>query len=176
MARLSVRSGLYPDAPLVPVAVLLVDPESGPGERALNRLGSYCHEGDGVFHLVQTDGWAEHAWAGGRLAVDVAVYPFALEQVGVDPAGFPVRSAVDPRAVVVLRAEAAVGPELAARLWEGTLVVRAAAGTPVEEALAAGDDRPIVLAPPPEDDDAEDGDEGPDEEPDERGGDGPGEG
>ncbi|MFF0411728.1 hypothetical protein ACFYUY_14960 [Kitasatospora sp. NPDC004745] len=175
MARLSVRSGLYPDAPLVPVAVLLVDPEGGPGERALNRLGSYCHEGDGVFHLVQTDGWAEHAWAGGRLAVDVAVYPFALEQVGVDPAGFPVRSAVDPRAVVVLRVEAAVGPELAARLWEGTLVVRAAAGTPVEEALAAGDDRPIVLAPPPEDD-AEDDDEGPDEEPDERGGDGPGEG
>ncbi|MFJ2193280.1 hypothetical protein ACIOJE_35940 [Kitasatospora sp. NPDC087861] len=151
MARLYVRPGLDPDEPDAPVAVLLVDPDGSPGERAMERLGAYCYEGDGVFYLVQTDGWAEHAREGGRLAVDIAVYPAALKAVDVDPADFPLRSTVDSRAVLVLHAETTVDPEPDVQLSEGTAVFTCARpGTTLDDVLASAEDWPIVLAPPPE--------------------------
>lgn len=159
MARLYVRSGLDPDNREAPVAVLVVDPDGTSGERALHRLGAYCHEGAGVFYLLQTDGWAEHSRTGDRLAVDIAVYPIGLEQVHVDPADFPVRSTVDPRAVLVLHAETTVDPAVTGQLSDGTVVFTAAADTPLDDVIASEEDLPIVLAPPPEelDDEEDDG-------------------
>ncbi|MFD7287139.1 hypothetical protein [Streptomyces sp. NPDC059863] len=150
MARLYVRPGIDPDEPDVPVVVLLVDPEGAPGERAVARLGDYCHEVNGWACLLRTDGWAEHARDGGQLVVDVAVYPVALRAVGVDPADFPGRSAIDPEAVVVLRARTAAAPESSVRLAEGTTVFLAGPNVPLDELLATYDDWPMVLAPPPE--------------------------
>ncbi|MEU8263693.1 hypothetical protein AB0C02_24095 [Micromonospora sp. NPDC048999] len=147
MARLYVRPGVNPDDPHVPVAVLVVDPDGTPGERAVARLGGCCYEGDGVVYLVQTDGWAERALAGGQLVVDIAVYPAVLQQVGVDPAGFPGRSAVDPQAVVVLHEETAVDPALSAGLAEATVVLTAGPDVPLDELLAFEDDWPMVVAP-----------------------------
>ncbi|MEV7355537.1 MULTISPECIES: hypothetical protein [unclassified Kitasatospora] len=157
MARLYVRPGPNPDEPDAPAAVLVVDPDGTPGERALDRLGSYCYEGDGVFYLVQTDGWFEPSLEGDRLAISVAVYPVALEQVGVDPADFPDRSTVDPRAHLVLRAGTTVDPVLPAWFDEGLAVFTAGPGTPLEDLLASEDDWPIILAPPPEE--IQDGDD-----------------
>ncbi|MPY51901.1 hypothetical protein [Streptomyces acidicola] len=150
MARLYVRSGLDPDEPDVPVAVLLVDPEGTPGERAVARLGDYCHEVNGWACLLRTDGWAEQARDGGQLVVDVAVYPSALLAVGVDPADFTGRSVVDPEAVVILRAQTAAAPEASVRLSEGTVVFTTGLDIPLDELLATYDDWPMVLAPPPE--------------------------
>ncbi|WP_327675605.1 hypothetical protein [Kitasatospora sp. NBC_00458] len=149
MARLHVRTGINPDDPDAPVVALLVDPEGPPGERAVARLGWYGHEGDGAVFLLPTDGWAEHALDGDRLAVDIAVYPFALEQIGVDPAHFPARSPIVPQAALVLRAETAVDPELYARAADtGTAVFPAAPDRTLDQVLA-GDDWPTLLAPPP---------------------------
>ncbi|MFJ6378631.1 hypothetical protein ACIQI7_01300 [Kitasatospora sp. NPDC092039] len=150
MARLYVRPGLDPDEPDAPVAVLVVDPDGTPGERAVDRLGAHCYEGDEVRHLVRTDGWAEHAYADGRLTVAVAVHPAVLERTETDPAGFPLRSAADPRAVVVLRAGTAVDPEAADRLAEGTVVLTAAPDLPLDGLLGPDGDWPMLLAPPPE--------------------------
>ncbi|MEV6419266.1 hypothetical protein [Streptomyces sp. NPDC051662] len=149
MARLYVRPGIDPDEPDAPVVVLLVDPEGAPGERAVVRLGDSCHEANGWACLLRTDGWAEHARDGDQLVVDIAVYPVGLRAVGVDPAGFPLRSAVDPEAVVILRARTAVGPESSVRLSEGTAVFRAGPDVPLDELLATYDDWPMLLAPPP---------------------------
>ncbi|WP_091202856.1 hypothetical protein [Micromonospora narathiwatensis] len=149
MARLYVRPGVNPDDPHMPVAVLVVDPDGTPGERAVARLGGCCYEGDGVFYLVQTDGWAERSLAGGRLTVDIAVYLAVLRQVGVDPASFPGRSAVDPQAVVVLRGETAADPALSACLAEATAVLTAGPDVPLDELLASEDDWPMVVGPPP---------------------------
>ncbi|MFF2074826.1 hypothetical protein ACFVXG_08710 [Kitasatospora sp. NPDC058162] len=151
MARLYVRSDLDPSDRDAHVAVLVVDPDGTPGERALDRLGSYCYEGDGAFFLLPTDGWAERTLDGGRLTVSIAVYPYALEQVRVDPADFPVRSAVDPDAAVVLTAEAAV-PAPPVRFSEATAVFTGAPGTPLDALLAAGEDWPMVLADGPAED------------------------
>nr|WP_223243142.1 hypothetical protein [Streptomyces sp. CBMA123] len=143
-----VRAGLDPSDPDAQVAVLVVDPEGTPGERALDRLGSYCYEGDGAFFLLPTDGWAERTRVGDRLAVSIAVYPYALEQVEADPADFPVRSAVDPDAAVVLSAEVTV-PVRLGRFSEATAVFTGAPGTPLDVLLAAEDDWPMVLADGP---------------------------
>ncbi|MFD5466017.1 hypothetical protein ACFWIQ_24760 [Kitasatospora sp. NPDC127059] len=148
MARLYVRAGLDPSDPGAQVAVLVVDPDGAPGERALDRLGSYCYEGDGAFFLLPTDGWAERGLDGDRLAVSIAVYPYALEQVGADPADFPDRSAVDPDAAVVLSAEAAL-PVPPGRLSEATAVFTGAPGVPLDDLLGAEDDWPMVLADGP---------------------------
>ncbi|MEU1285847.1 hypothetical protein [Kitasatospora sp. NPDC005856] len=150
MARLHVRSGLDPDEPDTPVAVLVVDPDGTPGEQALARLGGHCYEGDGVFYLVQTDGWSEHAYEDGLLTVGIAVHPAVLERAEVDPAGFPLRSATDPAAVLLLRAEAAVDPGLAGRLQEGTAVLTAPPGTPLDDLLGPDGDWPMIVAGPPE--------------------------
>ncbi|MET9658008.1 hypothetical protein [Streptomyces sp. NPDC006510] len=146
MPRLHVRSGVNPDEPDVPVAVLCVDPDGSPGERAVARLGDYCYEGDGVLFLSGTDGWAEHTLDGHRLTVDIAVLPSALGQTGTDPAAFPDRSTADPEAVLVLRAEAEVDPELYARAAPATAVFT---GAP-DRALDAEAGRPVLLGPPPE--------------------------
>ncbi|MFF2543067.1 hypothetical protein ACFVUY_10955 [Kitasatospora sp. NPDC058063] len=150
MARLHVRSGLDPDEPDTPAAVLVADPDGTPGERALARLGTNCYEGDGVLYLVQTDGWAEHAYDGDRLTVAVAAHPAVLERTESDPADFPARSAADPSAVIVLSVEAVVDPATAGRLAEGAAVLVAAPDTPLDELLGSGDDWPMLLAPPPE--------------------------
>ncbi|GAA1252486.1 hypothetical protein GCM10009665_49010 [Kitasatospora nipponensis] len=147
MARLFVRSGIHPSAPEVPLAVLLVDPEGSAGERAVVRLGAYCHEVDGWACLLQTDGWAEQVWVDGELVVGVAVYPVGLRAVNVDPADFPERSAVDPRAVIVLTVRTAAAP---VALDEGTVVYTAAPGAALDEVLAGYPDWPMVLAPPPQ--------------------------
>ncbi|MFE7463229.1 hypothetical protein ACFU6R_03875 [Streptomyces sp. NPDC057499] len=145
MARLHVRPGVDPDEPEVPVVTLRVDPDGAPGERAAARLGDHCYEGDGVLYLVRTDGWAEHALDGDRLTVGLAVYAAVLTRMGVDPAEFPDRSAADPGAVLILRAEAVVDPELYARAAPATaLLVGAPDGTPEE-----GGDWPVLLAPAP---------------------------
>ncbi|MFI1094073.1 hypothetical protein [Streptomyces sp. NPDC020917] len=149
MARLYVRSGIDPDAPETAFAILVVDPEGTPGERAVAELGGCCYEGDGALYLVRTDGWAEQSLEAGRLTVGVAVHPAALRHAGVDPAGFPDRSSVDPQAVLVLAAhtltEAALAPQPAAP----TAVFTASPGTPVDDLLASEDDWPMLLAPPP---------------------------
>ncbi|MEU3570317.1 hypothetical protein AB0E96_18115 [Kitasatospora sp. NPDC036755] len=150
MARLHIRSGLDPDEPATPVAVLVVDPDGTPGEQAVARLAGHCYEGDEVLHLVRTDGWAEHSHDGGRLTVGIAVHPGVLDRAGVDPAGFPLRSAADPAAVLVLRAEATVDQALADRLHEGTAVFTAAPDTTLDELLGPDGDWPMLLAPPPE--------------------------
>ncbi|MFF2329424.1 MULTISPECIES: hypothetical protein [unclassified Streptomyces] len=150
MARLHIRPGVHPDEPDVPVVMLVVDPEGSPGERAVSRLGSYSYEGDGVFYLSQTDGWGEWILDHGRLVVDIAVYPFALGQVGVDAADFPGRSAVDPEAALVLRVETEADPEMYARAAPATAVFTAGPDRTLDDVLAASDDWPMLLAPPPE--------------------------
>ncbi|MEU4120199.1 hypothetical protein AB0F71_37580 [Kitasatospora sp. NPDC028055] len=164
MARLYVRSDLDPSDREAHVAVLVVDPDGTPGERALDRLGAYCYEGDGAFFLLPTDGWAERTLDGDRLTVTIAVYPYALEQVRVDPADFPLRSALDPDAAVVLSAEVDLPAEVAARsarsarsarLSEATAVFTGAAGVPLEALLASGEDWPMVLADGPAEEERE---------------------
>ncbi|WP_049653933.1 hypothetical protein [Kitasatospora sp. MY 5-36] len=150
MARLHVRSGLDPDEPDTPAAALVVDPEGTPGEQALERLGGHCYEGDEVLYLVQTDGWAEHSYDGGLLTVAVAVHPAVLERAEIDPAGFPLRSAADPAAVLVLRAETAVAPAVAERLAEGAAVLLGPPDTPLDDLLGPDGDWPIILAGPPQ--------------------------
>ncbi|MFF9350621.1 hypothetical protein [Streptomyces sp. NPDC014734] len=147
MARLHVRSGIDPDEPDVPVVTLVVDPEGTPGERAVARLGDCCYEGDGVFYLSRTDGWGEHTLDHDRLVVDIAVYPAVLARNGVDTTAFPDRSAVDPEAALVLRAETTVDPELYARADSSTVVLTAAPDRTLDDAL--GDDWPMLLAAPP---------------------------
>ncbi|MED7948119.1 hypothetical protein PUR61_08590 [Streptomyces sp. BE20] len=150
MARLHVRTGINPDDPDAPVVALLVDPEGPPGEQAVAKLGWYGHEGDGALFLLPTDGWAEHALDGDRLAVEVAVYPFTLEQIGADPADFPARSPIVPEATLVLRAETAVDPALYARAADtGTAVFTAAPDRTLDEVLAGDDAWPVLLSPPP---------------------------
>ncbi|MFF7455840.1 hypothetical protein [Kitasatospora sp. NPDC008115] len=149
MARLHVRSGINPDDPDAPVVALLVDPDGPPGERAVAKLGRYGHEGDGAFFLLPTDGWAEHALDGGRLTVAVAAYPFALRQIGADPEAFPERSPAVPGAALLLRADAAVDPELYARADAATAVFTAGPGLALDDVLAGEDAWPLVLAPPP---------------------------
>ncbi|MFI9273365.1 hypothetical protein ACIGXM_21990 [Kitasatospora sp. NPDC052896] len=148
MSRLYVHPGVDPEEPELPVAVLVVDPEGTPGERVVARLGTHCHEVNGWACLLPTDGWAEHARDGARLVVDVVVHPVALRAVGADPADFPGRSAVDPEAVVVLRARTAAGPEPSVRLSEGTAVFTAGPDVPLDELLATCEDWPMLLAPP----------------------------
>ncbi|MEU9618720.1 hypothetical protein [Streptomyces sp. NPDC048155] len=148
MARLQLRTGVHPDEQDVPVMTLVVDPGGPPGERAVARLGDYCMEGDGVFCLLGTDGWGEHTLDDDRLVIDIAVYPFALGQVGADAAAFPGRSAVDPEAALVLRAKTAVGPELYARAAPATAVFTAGPDRPLDDVLADG--RPMLLGLPPE--------------------------
>ncbi|MCI3276766.1 hypothetical protein [Streptomyces cylindrosporus] len=150
MARLHLRSGMDPDAPKTAYAVLVVDPEGTPGERAVAALGSCCYEGDGAFYLVRSDGWAERSPEDGRLAVRIAVHPAVLRQVGVDPEDFPGRSSVDPRALLVLEARAAADPALTAHLAEPTAVFTAGPDTTLEELLASDAEWPMFLAPPPE--------------------------
>ncbi|MFB7272589.1 hypothetical protein [Streptomyces sp. NPDC056244] len=148
-ARLYVRSGLDPDAPDTVFAVLVVDPDGTPAERAVAGLGAYCYEGDGAFYLVRTDGWAERSLDAGLLTVSIAVYPVPLRQVSVDPAGFPDRSAVDPQAVMVLSARTAADPALSARLAEPTAVFTAGPDVSVDDLLTSEEEWPMVLAPPP---------------------------
>ncbi|QXE38749.1 hypothetical protein KQY30_35610 [Streptomyces sp. GMY02] len=148
-ARLYVRSGLDPDAPETVFAVLVVDPNGTPAERAVARLGSYCYEGDEVFYLVRTDGWAERSLDAGLLTVSIAVYPVPLQQVSVDPASFPSRSAVDPQAVIVLSARTTADPALSARLAGPTAVYTAGPDISLDDLLTSGEEWPMVLAPPP---------------------------
>ncbi|MCX4748948.1 hypothetical protein OG455_26115 [Kitasatospora sp. NBC_01287] len=81
--------------------------------------------------------------------VDIAVHPSALRTVGIDAADFPDRSAVDPGAVVVLRAQTAHGPEASVRLSEGTAVFTSSPEVPLDELLATYGDWPMVLRPRP---------------------------
>ncbi|MFI9628457.1 hypothetical protein [Streptomyces sp. NPDC052042] len=150
MARLLVSSGVNPDEPDAPVVTLLVDPDGSPGERAVARLGDYCYEGYGAFHLLPTDGWAEHTLDGGRLEVAVAVYPFALGQVGVDASDFPGRSAVDPEAALVLRAECVVDPGRYALTAPVTAVFTAGPDRAPDAVVTDADDLPMLLGLRPE--------------------------
>ncbi|MFJ9947202.1 hypothetical protein [Kitasatospora sp. NPDC091207] len=150
MARLLLRPGIDPDEPDVPVVTLVVDPDGPPAERAVARLGDHCYEGDGVLYLVRTDGWAERALDAGRLVVGIAVYPVVLGQAGADAAAFAGRSPVDPEAVLVLRAEAPVDPELYARAAPGAVVFAAGPEETLDDLLAAEEAWPMVVAPPPE--------------------------
>ncbi|MEU9848402.1 hypothetical protein [Streptomyces sp. NPDC047985] len=150
MARLLVRSGVNPDEPDMPVVTLVVDPDGPPGEDAVARLGDYCYEGDGAFHLLPTDGWVEHVLDGDRLEVAVAVYPFALGQVGVDASSFPDRSAVDPEAAMVLRAECAVDPDRYALTPPLTAVFTAGPDRAPGDVGTDADDWPIVFGLRPE--------------------------
>lgn len=149
MARLLVRPGVNPDEPDVPVVTLVVDPDGPPGERAVARLGDYCYEGDGAFHLLPTDGWIEHTLDGDRLEAAVAVHPFALGQVGVDASAFPDRSALDPEAALVLRAECPVEPGRYALTPPLTAVFTAAPDRAPDDVVAE-DGLPMILGLRPE--------------------------
>ncbi|MFF2009303.1 hypothetical protein ACFVWY_09545 [Streptomyces sp. NPDC058195] len=146
MAQLHVRPGVNPDEPATPVVTLHVDPDGVLGERVAARLGDHCYEGDGVLYLVRTDGWADHTLDGHRLTVGIAVYAAVLTRMGVDPAEFPDRSAADPQAVLILRAQTSVDPEVYARAAPATALFT---GVP-DEALEGGEDWPVILALPPE--------------------------
>ncbi|MCL2731483.1 MAG: hypothetical protein FWE15_15835 [Actinomycetia bacterium] len=149
MARLYVRSGIDPDAPDTAFAILVVDPDGTPGERAVAELGGYCYEGDGALYLVRTDGWAEQSLDAGRLTVGVAVHPVALRHAGVDPADFADRSSADPQAVLVLEAHTLTEAALSERRAAPTAVFTAPPATTVDELLASEDEWPMLLAPPP---------------------------
>ncbi|MBW4716802.1 hypothetical protein KZQ38_06490 [Saccharothrix sp. SC076] len=144
MPHLEIRTGVNPDEPDAPVLVLVVDPAGTPGERAVAKLGDYCYEGDEVLYLSRTDGWVEHHLDGDRLAVDIAVHPSALKQVGVDPTPFTGRSAVDPEVALVVRVEGVVDPERHAQI-AGTVLYALEPG----ERPDGGEHWPILLAPPP---------------------------
>ncbi|GIH78229.1 hypothetical protein [Planobispora longispora] len=148
MVQLHLCSGIGPGDPDVPVVALVVDRDGLPGERALDRLGMYCHEWEGGLYLPQTDGWAERVLEGTRLVVDVAVYPIGLHKVGVGVAAFPSRSAIDPDALLVLRAEAVVDRRVYAQAAPETLVFTADPGHTPDDAITSGL-WPMVLAPPP---------------------------
>ncbi|WP_043665089.1 hypothetical protein [Streptomyces xylophagus] len=149
MARLYVRSGIDPDAPEAAFPILVVDPDGTPGERALARLGGHCYEGEGSFHLVRTDGWAERSLDSGRLVVRIAVHPVPLQQAGVGLAGFPERSTIDPDAVLLLSARTTADPARCARLGEPTAVFTAGPDVTLDQLLADDEEWPIMLAPPP---------------------------
>ncbi|WP_019071784.1 hypothetical protein [Streptomyces hokutonensis] len=149
MARLYVRSGIAPDAPDAAFPILVVDPNGTPGERALARLGGHCYEGDGAFYLVRTDGWAEQSLDAGQLVVGIAVHPVPLRHVGVDPAAFPERSAIDPDAVLIVEARTTADPGLCARLSEPTAVFTAGPDVTLDALLADDEEWPIMVAPPP---------------------------
>ncbi|MGW3108993.1 hypothetical protein [Streptomyces sp. NPDC001100] len=148
MARLYVRSGIAPDAPDAAFPILVVDPNGTPGERALARLGGHCYAGDGAFYLVRTDGWAERSLDAGRLVVGIAVRPVPLRQAGVDLAGFPDRSGIDPDAVLLLSARTTVDPELCAHLSGATAVFTGGPDVTLDDLLADDEEWPIMLAPP----------------------------
>ncbi|MFE7131248.1 hypothetical protein ACFVIM_10345 [Streptomyces sp. NPDC057638] len=145
MARLSLRPGVNPDEPDVPVMTLVVDPDGPSGERAVARLGDCCYEGDQAFFLVGTDGFAEHTLDGDRLVVDLAVYPSVLARIGVDAAPFDRRSRSVPEAVLVLSAETVVDR----RAYEGAAPVVAVFVAPsaaeAESSGAEEDDWPMVV-------------------------------
>ncbi|MFF4772687.1 hypothetical protein ACFY05_07490 [Microtetraspora fusca] len=68
----------------------------------------------------------------------------------MDSAEFSDRSAIDPEATLVLRAEGAVDPELYARAAHATAVFVASRERTLDEVLACEDDWPVILALPPE--------------------------
>ncbi|MEO3974101.1 hypothetical protein [Streptomyces sp. CAU 1734] len=150
MARLHVRTGVDPEEPDTPVVTLLADPDGPPGDRVVARLADHCYEGDEVLYLVRTDGWAEHSLDGGRLTVTVVLHPAVLARTGADLADFPEHPPAHPAAVVVLRAETAVDPELYARAAPVTAAFTMGPDDPSGDPLSGPDDWPVLLALPPE--------------------------
>ncbi|PWW60251.1 hypothetical protein [Actinokineospora spheciospongiae] len=90
----------------------------------------------------------EISGCGDRLTVDVVAYPAALKQVDVDPARFLGRSSVDAEAVVVLRVETRVDPQVFARADPGVAVFALEPGQTLDDVLACDESWPIVIAPP----------------------------
>jgi hypothetical protein len=146
------RRGVNPEDPEDLVLAVVVDPEGGPADRAVQQLWSHAYEGDGVFHLVRTDGWAEQSLNGDVLTVDAVVYPSVLSALGIDEAAFAERSPIEPQAVRLLRVSAAVDVAEYQRTPLLAVVLEAPAGTSAERMLtliAEGEVSPLVLAPPP---------------------------
>ena len=152
MANVWVRSGFDPDAPDDVHVIVAVDPDgTAEEERAMSRVMSGAHEGDGAFYVLQTDAWMERALEGDTLVLDVVAYPVVLQ--GVDLAGVPERSRVDPDAIRVLRAATTVDPEVFARAQDVTVVVEVPPGTGIDDIVAGISDEavtPVIFAPPPE--------------------------
>ncbi len=147
MAELVVRAGVNPAEPDVPAVVVVVDPEGTAGEQAVVRLGDYCYEGDEVLYFSQTDGWTVHSFDGGRLVVDVLVYPSVLERLEIDAEPFPGRSG---ELVSLLSVAGEVDAELYAQVDPGTAVFPVASGESLDAAIASDEDWPILMALPPE--------------------------
>ena len=142
MAELWLRNGLNSAAPDELVLAVIVDPDGGPGDRAVVRLGDMGYEGEDAFYLVQTDGWAERQTADGTLTVDIVAYPVVLESLGIDPTAFPERSSVDPDAIRLLRTSTTASP---ADIAQAPVVTAVFTTTP-------GDDWPLIIASPPDTD------------------------
>src|SRR5882724_584737 len=142
MAELWLRSGVDPDAPDELVLAVIADPDGGPGDRAVARLGDLGYEGEDASYLVQTDGWAERWTGDGTLTVDIVVYPAVLESLDIDPAAFPERSSVDSNAIRLLRTNTQASPADVARAPAVTVVFTAGSDA----------DRPLIIAPPPDTD------------------------
>ena len=152
MAELWLRRGVNPEDPQDLVLAIVVDPEGGPADRAVRQLWSHAYDGDGVAHLVRTDGWAEQSLVGDVLTVDLVVYPSVLRALGIDEAGFDERSSIEPQAVRLLRVSAVVDVAEYQRTPLLAVVLDAPAGTGTEQMLAMigdGEVSPLVLAPPP---------------------------
>jgi hypothetical protein len=150
MPEVVLRDGINPDDPDEVVLAVVIDSEEGtPGEQAVAELGdlSAVDEDDGVCYVQQTDAWAERHLENGELTVDVVIYEQVLEHAGVDPAGFPDRSPLDPEAVRVLRV---TGTTTHDTLPDVTLVYMTPLDEPEEDAL------PLLLAPPPTEEDLRD--------------------
>jgi hypothetical protein len=152
MAELWFRRGLNPDDPSEFVLAIVIDPDGEWGDRAALQLWDYAHDGDGVTHLLRTDGWAEQSLDGDVLTVDLVVYPSVLRNLGLDETGFSERSPIEPEAVRLLRVSASVDTVEYQRTPVLAAVVHSPVGTTSEQMLAKisdGEVWPLIIAPPP---------------------------
>jgi hypothetical protein len=141
VAEVELGTGINPDDPDELVLAVVIDPEASDGERALMALGDLCYPDDetGVYYISATDAYADRRIADGEVTVDIVSFPAVLENVGVT-AEFP---AHDAESVRLLRV---TGETEHGTLPAATLVFT----TPLEELTDNEDQRPFVLAPPPD--------------------------
>jgi hypothetical protein len=135
------RAGLNPDDPEAVRLAVVIDPQESLGEWAIAKIGEHC-DVDEENHVSRTDAWAERRLENGELTVDIVVREARLRRFDdVDATVFEERSPRDPNAVRVLRV---TGTTTHDTLPDETLVYL----TPLDQ--LDEDDRPLVLAPPPE--------------------------
>jgi len=141
MVEAVLETGIDPDDPDALVLAVVIDPAGSAGERALVALGDLCYpdEDTGGYYILGTDAYADRRIVDGEVIVDIVAYPEVLTNIGV-AAEFPPYGA---ETVLLLRA---TGETEYDTLPAATLVFT----TPIEELTDNEDERPYVLAPPPD--------------------------